>query len=216
MALSTDHTTALFGPSSTESHHGTVVAGRRGRPLRSRHHRNDRKTVTGEPKPLPLPVSAPIRVAVVFPHTLVRLGVEQVLASDQRLRVVDRGDDADVVVCGPDFPPGPRTVVVTSDPVAVPPGAATVDWLVSPENLVAAVLRVAGRPGRPPPSTRLGRREVETLRWVARGLTHRQIGTRMGLTEETVNTYLKRIRAKLGVHNKALLTRRAIELGYLT
>jgi transposase len=43
---------------------------------------------------------------------------------------------------------------------------------------------------------------VAALRWVARGLTHRQIGTRMGLTEETVNTYLKRIRAKLGGRNK--------------
>ena len=155
-----------------------------------------------------------VRVAVVFPHTLVRLGVEHVLASDGRLRVVDLADEVDVVVCGPGYPPGPRTVVVTSD--AVPAGAAaTVDWLAAPDNLIATVLRIAGDPG-PPPSTPLGRREVEALRLVARGLTHRQIGTRMGLTEETVNTYLKRIRRKLGAHNKALLTRRAIELGYLT
>lgn len=62
----------------------------------------------------------------------------------------------------------------------------------------------------------LGRREVETLKWIAEGLTHSQIGRRMGLTEATVSTYVKRIRYKLNVGNKAELTRRAIELGYVT
>jgi DNA-binding NarL/FixJ family response regulator len=58
-------------------------------------------------------------------------------------------------------------------------------------------------------------REIETLRWIACGLTHGQIATRMGLTEATVNTYAKRLRAKLNVGNKAQLTRVAIELGHL-
>jgi DNA-binding NarL/FixJ family response regulator len=61
----------------------------------------------------------------------------------------------------------------------------------------------------------LAPREMETLRWVARGYTHGQIGRRMGLTEATVNTYVKSIRAKLNVRNKAELTRKAIELGCL-
>jgi DNA-binding NarL/FixJ family response regulator len=61
----------------------------------------------------------------------------------------------------------------------------------------------------------LAPREVETLRWIARGLTHAQIGRRMGLTEATVSTYAKRIRAKLNAGNKAELTRLAIELGHL-
>ncbi|MEV6029070.1 response regulator transcription factor [Streptomyces sp. NPDC052036] len=59
----------------------------------------------------------------------------------------------------------------------------------------------------------LAHREVETLRWLAAGLTHRQIAHRMGLTEATVSTYVKRIRNKLAVGNKADLTRKAIELG---
>ncbi|GAB7052402.1 response regulator transcription factor [Catenuloplanes indicus] len=62
----------------------------------------------------------------------------------------------------------------------------------------------------------LAPREVETLRWIARGLTHSQIAGRMGLTEATVNTYAKRIRAKLNAGNKAELTRMAIELGHMT
>ena len=62
----------------------------------------------------------------------------------------------------------------------------------------------------------LAPREVETLRWIARGLTHAQIATRMGLSQATINTYAKRIRGKLKVSNKAELTRMAIELGHLS
>ena len=61
----------------------------------------------------------------------------------------------------------------------------------------------------------LAPREIETLRLIALGLTHTQIATRMGLSHATVNTYTKRIRAKLNVNNKAELTRMAIELGYV-
>jgi DNA-binding NarL/FixJ family response regulator len=61
----------------------------------------------------------------------------------------------------------------------------------------------------------LAPREIETLRWIALGFTHAQIATRMGLSQATVNTYAKRIRAKLNVSNKAELTRMAIELGHL-
>ena len=61
----------------------------------------------------------------------------------------------------------------------------------------------------------LAPREVETLRFIALGFTHSQIATRMGLSPATVNTYAKRIRAKLNVNNKAELTRVAIEMGHL-
>jgi DNA-binding NarL/FixJ family response regulator len=61
----------------------------------------------------------------------------------------------------------------------------------------------------------LAPREIETLRWIASGFTHAQIATRMGLSPATVDTYAKRIRAKLSVSNKAELTRVAIELGHL-
>jgi DNA-binding NarL/FixJ family response regulator len=61
----------------------------------------------------------------------------------------------------------------------------------------------------------LAPREVETLAWIARGFTHAQIATRMGLSHATIDTYAKRIRRKLNVNNKADLTRVAIELGHL-
>lgn len=61
---------------------------------------------------------------------------------------------------------------------------------------------------------RLSHREAETLRLVAAGLTHRQISRRLGVTETTVSTYVRRIRIKLDAGNKADLTRIAIQLGY--
>ena len=62
----------------------------------------------------------------------------------------------------------------------------------------------------------LGRREVETLQLLAHGYTHGQIARRLEVAEATVNTYVKRIRAKLHAGNKAELTRMAIDLGYVT
>jgi len=83
---------------------------------------------------------------------------------------------------------------------------------ISP-GLTARLHAELREPTAAPPA--LARREVETLRWLAEGLTHGQIARRMSLTEATVNTYVKRIRNKLNVGNKAELTRKAIALGLL-
>jgi DNA-binding NarL/FixJ family response regulator len=71
---------------------------------------------------------------------------------------------------------------------------------------------------RPPRADQhgLAPREVETLQWIARGYTHAQIATCMGLTQATINTYAKRIRGKLKVTSKAELTRMAIDLGHVS
>jgi DNA-binding NarL/FixJ family response regulator len=61
-----------------------------------------------------------------------------------------------------------------------------------------------------PPRGHLSPREEQTLDLIARGYTHAQVATRMGVTKATVDTYVERIRAKLQVGNKADLTRAAI------
>ncbi|WP_433389508.1 response regulator transcription factor [Micromonospora sp. KLBMP9576] len=71
---------------------------------------------------------------------------------------------------------------------------------------------VAERPEAP--VQQLSEREEQVLRQIARGLTHGQIATRLGISPHTVDTYVKRIRAKLGVGNKAELTRAAL-LGHM-
>jgi DNA-binding NarL/FixJ family response regulator len=65
-----------------------------------------------------------------------------------------------------------------------------------------------------PTSCQLSEREEQVLRQIAHGLTHGQIATRLGISPHTVDTYVKRIRSKLGVGNKAELTRAAL-LGQL-
>jgi DNA-binding NarL/FixJ family response regulator len=56
----------------------------------------------------------------------------------------------------------------------------------------------------------LSEREDQVLRQISQGLTHGQIATRLGISPHTVDTYVKRIRAKLGLGNKAELTRAAL------
>ncbi|WP_328302434.1 helix-turn-helix transcriptional regulator [Streptomyces sp. NBC_00435] len=59
----------------------------------------------------------------------------------------------------------------------------------------------------------LAPREQEALRHIAAGRTYVQTATSMGLSKHTVDAYLRRIRAKLGIHTTAELTRMAIALG---
>ena len=58
----------------------------------------------------------------------------------------------------------------------------------------------------------LSDRERQVLGYVASGLTHGQTARRMFLTKATVDTYVDRIRRKLGAGNKADLTRAALSL----
>ncbi len=102
-----------------------------------------------------------------------------------------------------------------------------VDPRMRSENLVAVVKKVAsGVPLKNTPAERrssaesdqfrrLSKRETEVLRQISRGLTHSQIATRLGISHHTVDTYVKRIRAKLDLGNKAELTRAALLMGEL-
>jgi DNA-binding NarL/FixJ family response regulator len=56
----------------------------------------------------------------------------------------------------------------------------------------------------------LSPREEQALTLIAKGFTHAQTATRMGVSKATVDTYVERIRAKLQVGNKADLTRAAL------
>lgn len=62
----------------------------------------------------------------------------------------------------------------------------------------------------PTPISPLSPREEQTLTLIAKGFTHAQTATRMGVSKATVDTYVERIRAKLQVGNKADLTRAAL------
>jgi DNA-binding NarL/FixJ family response regulator len=126
--------------------------------------------------------------------------------------------------------PGATLVVVgapPSDDVAATYLRAGAGGVVSKQDpadaLVTAVREVAAgrlvgvrrgeageaRPQQDEPGL-LSSREEQVLQQIARGLTHGQIAMRLGISRYTVDTYIRRIRAKLGVGNKAELTRAAI------
>jgi two-component system invasion response regulator UvrY len=94
-------------------------------------------------------------------------------------------------------------------------------------TLVSAVFAVAARghfisveevsepmakPEPPADSSGLTARENEVLAHIAAGHTHGQVARMLGISRHTVDTYVKRVRKKLGVGNKADLTRAAMEL----
>lgn len=56
----------------------------------------------------------------------------------------------------------------------------------------------------------LSEREEQVLGYISNGMTHRQIARRLDISTHTIDTYVKRIRSKLGVHTKADLIRAAL------
>jgi len=58
----------------------------------------------------------------------------------------------------------------------------------------------------------LSPREQQVLRFIASGMTHGQVARRIGISQHTVDTYVKRVRSKFGIGNKAELTRIAFGL----
>ncbi len=81
---------------------------------------------------------------------------------------------------------------------------------VSP-SLAADMLRELSRPQPPEPLDELTEREREVLQLVAEGLTNREIGERLHLSEKTVKHYMTNVLHKLQVRSRveaALLAQR--------
>ncbi|ANZ39755.1 hypothetical protein BBK82_30650 [Lentzea guizhouensis] len=99
-----------------------------------------------------------------------------------------------------------------------------VDRRASASRIVEAIDRVAGGgqfwPGglhaderTDQADTPLSARERQVLNLIAHGLTHGQVANRLAISRHTVDTYVKRIRTKLNLGNKAELVRAGILRG---
>jgi DNA-binding NarL/FixJ family response regulator len=82
-------------------------------------------------------------------------------------------------------------------------------------DLRAGAVGCAESPGCAKPKVNLSCREEQVLNYIACGFTHGQVARRLGISAHTVDTYVKRIRSKLAVGNKAELTRAAVLGRYL-
>jgi DNA-binding CsgD family transcriptional regulator len=60
----------------------------------------------------------------------------------------------------------------------------------------------------------LSNRELEVLGYLAEGHTYSSIARRMNLSPHTVDTYLRRIRGKAGVSNRAQLMTLALQTSF--
>ncbi len=65
------------------------------------------------------------------------------------------------------------------------------------------------------PGTALTQRETEVLTLVAAGLSNKDVGRRLHLTEGTVKSHLARIYAKLDVDSRTAAVAAATELGFI-
>ena len=59
-------------------------------------------------------------------------------------------------------------------------------------------------------------REVEVLRLVARGLSHKEMAARLGISPKTASNHVERIYAKIGVSNRAMAGLFAAEHALMT
>lgn len=69
---------------------------------------------------------------------------------------------------------------------------------------------------RPDTPKGLTKREVEILRFIAQGLTSRQIAERLFLSFRTINTHRANLMEKLDIHDTAGLVRYALNAGLIT
>jgi DNA-binding NarL/FixJ family response regulator len=68
----------------------------------------------------------------------------------------------------------------------------------------------AAAAGRTPAGAVLSEREQQVLDFIGHGYTHDQIASRLRISRHTVDTYVKRVRRKLSLGNKAQLARAAV------
>lgn len=85
------------------------------------------------------------------------------------------------------------------------------------EQLVAGLRDVVDTGGSPPAAgpQSLAPREVEVLRLVAVGMRNGDVAAEMGLSTETVRSYLRSAMRRLGVHNRTAAVHAARMLGVL-
>ncbi|GAA2890265.1 response regulator [Nonomuraea rubra] len=88
--------------------------------------------------------------------------------------------------------------------------AAAGETVLSPT--VAGILT---RKAQEPEPRTLSPRELEVMRFIARGATNREVAGKLFITEATVKTHLLHVFAKLGVKDRAAAVAVAYELGLL-
>jgi two-component system, NarL family, invasion response regulator UvrY len=90
----------------------------------------------------------------------------------------------------------------------------------SRRELLDAIVRIHGgervmptHHSEPDPVAILSPRELETLRYLAQGMTNREIAERLGISTKTIDTHRGHVLKKLNLRNNSDVTRFALEHG---
>lgn len=106
-----------------------------------------------------------------------------------------------------------RTNIVSFAENDLEPNSLKKDWnLVSPGRVAGRGKEDASRSARKRQAD-LSPRELEVVRMVAAGMTNGEIAASLRLSQNTVKNHIARVFDKLGVNNRAELTRKAIDSG---
>ncbi|MGW4796336.1 response regulator transcription factor [Nonomuraea sp. NPDC004297] len=110
-----------------------------------------------------------------------------------------------------------QQLLPTTDPLFDAGASLVIDKFTTRESLIEDIWRAVALMGNAETLTacevsqpKLSNREAQILHLISQGLTHGQIARRLTISQHTVDTYVKRIRAKLGIGNKAELARAAV------
>jgi DNA-binding NarL/FixJ family response regulator len=87
---------------------------------------------------------------------------------------------------------------------------------LDPQILPAVVERAMGRTEGTPDLVTLSERELEVLRLAARGLTNKQIGVTLAISDRTVQNHLQNIFEKLQVRSRTEAVTAALRNGLIT
>lgn len=93
---------------------------------------------------------------------------------------------------------------------------ATDERLVDPSVVPPSAPPPRREDGSPPPSSVISDREIDVLRWIARGYTVQGVAAELGLGVHTVEMLKSRGMEKLGLKTRASLVRYATRSGWLT
>jgi DNA-binding NarL/FixJ family response regulator len=137
-----------------------------------------------------------------------RVSPENLIETTRRAAIAPPGFGTGGSASRPGRPVAPPVAGMAAAPAAgMTPASAAASV-----GMVRGTVRVPGAVRAPDAAAgvALSAREEQVLDLIATGLTHQQVATATGLSRHTVDTYVKRIRSKLSLGNKAELTRMAI------
>lgn len=177
-------------------------------------------------------LSAPVNVVITDDQTMFRAGLARLLAAETRLKVVGQTDDT-----------GKTDLKIQPMPSLAPfPEPSAVQILVFTADFGAGGDEAGGEAARPhvgrdsiaegiiarllalysagtavvsPSRPEVSKRELVVLAQVAAGLSNKQIGRLLGISQKTVRNHLSRIFSKLGAGNRTQAVMNAMRRGLL-